>query len=71
MSVPSVAVVYEAIAHTLRDFGYWNTDLHMIREVHEAMLAGADLPHGLLGRLASDQIKDVGLPGASGARLVP
>ncbi len=53
--------VYEAVAKSLREFGYPDTTGAMIKETHDAMLegkTGADLPHGVVSRFAEDQLKD-------------
>ena len=54
-------LVYEAIAKSLREYGYPDTTAAMIKETHDAMIegkTGADLPHGVVGRFAADQLTD-------------
>lgn len=53
--------IYEAIANSLREFGYKDASAEMIRDTHEAMKegkTGADLPHNIIGRFAERQIND-------------
>lgn len=51
----------EAIAKSLRDFGYPDVTGPMIREVYDAWVAGKrddELPHGIVGRFAESQIEE-------------
>lgn len=53
--------VYTAIARNLREFGYSDVTWKMVEEVHEAMKQGKrkfDLPHGIIGPFAENQIND-------------
>lgn len=51
--------VYEAIAASLRQFGYPDVKASMISDTHEAMKRGEkDLPHGIVGMFAEKQIKE-------------
>lgn len=50
--------LYATIASNLREFGYPNITAKMVRETHEAMRAGEDLPHGIIGMFASDQLTE-------------
>jgi hypothetical protein len=52
---------YIAIARNLRDFGYPDVSGVMIQEIHEAMKAGAPLPHGVIGMFAKGQLEENGL----------
>lgn len=49
---------YEAVTKSLVEFGYPDTTPAMVREIHEAMKAGKEIPHGIIGRFAEGQIKD-------------
>jgi len=51
--------IYKAIARNLQEFGYPETTPAQIREVHEAMKSGDDLPHGVIGMFAKDQLDDI------------
>lgn len=51
----------EAVALSLREFGYRDTTRDMIRDVLDAYKSGkreADLPHGVVGRFAESQIAE-------------
>jgi hypothetical protein len=50
--------IYRSIARNLREFGYPGVSVKMVREIHEAMRAGEDLPHGIIGMFASDQLTE-------------
>lgn len=50
--------VYTLIARALRDFGYPNVTPTMIAEVHLAMRAKNDIPHGVVGMFAQSQLTD-------------
>jgi hypothetical protein len=53
--------VYNAIALSLREFGYPDAKASMIMGTYNAMNEGrkeADLPHGVIGRFAYSQILD-------------
>lgn len=59
--MPKLQDAYEAIARSLREFGYPDVTSAMIRETHKAMKEGkegADLPHGIVGRFASSQLEE-------------
>jgi hypothetical protein len=59
--------ICEAIAEALRDFGYPETTGLMIREIFNAFVAGkrgSDLPHGVIGRFAEGQLKELADAGA-------
>lgn len=49
---------YGAIARNLREFGYPDVSSRMVRDVHEAMKLGDDLPYGVVGMFAQDQLAD-------------
>lgn len=49
---------YEAVARSLREFGYPDVNASMIREVHNAMKSGVDLPHGVIGLFAKSQLEE-------------
>lgn len=51
--------VYRAIAANLREFGYPDVTGAMVREVHESMLVGGDLPHGVVGMFAKGQLEEL------------
>lgn len=51
---------YEAVARSLRDFGYSDASAEMVRATHEAMRAGkAEMPHGVIGMFAQRQLEEV------------
>lgn len=50
--------LYASIASNLREFGYPHITAKMVRETHEAMRAGEDLPHGIIGMFAADQLTE-------------
>ena len=51
--------VYEAIARSLREFGYPDTTAAMVEEIHEAKRAGEGvLPHGIVGMFADSQLNE-------------
>jgi hypothetical protein len=51
-----VSTIYAMIARNLREFGYPDVSASMIREVHDAIRAGSELPHGIIGMFASNQL---------------
>ena len=54
--------VCNSVAKSLREYGYPDTSAAMIADVFEAMKAGkqdAELPHGIIGRFAESQLRDV------------
>jgi hypothetical protein len=58
MSDPKLTMAYQAAARNLREFGYADITPDMIREAHEAWLAGRDLPHGVIGMFAKGYFED-------------
>jgi hypothetical protein len=50
--------VYDAIAASLRKFGYPSTTAAQIREVHEDLTAKRPLRHGIVGMFAKKQIDE-------------
>lgn len=66
MTSPNDLAVYQRIAQNLREFGYGDVSRNMVAEVHEAMTAGAELPHGVVGMFAKRQL-DEALGDDSGA----
>lgn len=53
---------FEAVAKSLREFGYPDATASMIAEVYAAMKegkTGMDLPHGIVGMFAERQIEEV------------
>lgn len=50
---------FVAIARNLRDFGYPDVDAKMIAETYQAMQAGTELPHGIVGMFAKRQIEEL------------
>lgn len=50
--------VYNAIARNLREFGYSDVSGRMVREVHDAMRSGSELPHGIVGMFARKQLQE-------------
>jgi|HubBroStandDraft_2_1064218.scaffolds.fasta_scaffold409250_2 hypothetical protein len=58
---PTLADAMEAIAESLRQFGYPDATAQMIRETYDAWLGGArndKLPHGIIGMFAESQISE-------------
>lgn len=52
---------YEAVARSLREFGYPHASAEMVRDTHAAMKAGAaEMPHGIVGMFAESQLKEAG-----------
>ena len=49
----------EAVARSLREFGYPDVTAAMIREVFDAWEAGQKLPHGIVGMFAERQFSEV------------
>lgn len=49
----------EAVAKSLRDFGYPDADAQKMREVFDAWKDGKELPHGILGMFAERQFEEV------------
>ena len=52
------AHIYAAIAKSLRDFGYNDVRPDQIKETHEAMIAGTEIPHGVIGLFAKGQLQE-------------
>jgi len=52
------ADIYAAIAQSLREFGYDHVRPDQIKDTHEAMIAGTEIPHGVIGLFAKDQLQD-------------
>lgn len=53
-----MSTIYTAIARNLRTFGYTDVTAKMVEEVDEARRAGRDLPHGIVGMFAADQLDE-------------
>lgn len=50
---------YEAVARSLREFGYPDCQASMVRETHEAMIRGDEtMPHGIIGMFAKRQMDE-------------
>lgn len=53
---------YEAVARSLREFGYPDASGLMVKETHEALLAGkrgmGELPHGVISMFAESQMRE-------------
>lgn len=57
----TIAMLCDAVARNLREFGYRDVSGPMIEDVWQAMKAGktgSDLPHGIVGQFAESQITD-------------
>jgi hypothetical protein len=50
---------FEAVARSLREFGYPDATAQMVAETYTAMKRGDPLPHGIVGMFAEGQIKEV------------
>lgn len=58
----TLGMAMEAIAKSLREFGYPDTTATMIREIYDAWLSGkrgTDLPHNIIGMFAERQFEEV------------
>lgn len=53
------ARIHEAVADSLRQFGYPDVTAKDVAEVHEAMKNGQPLPHGIVGLFAERQLRDL------------
>lgn len=61
MSNPTLNDALDAIARSLREFGYPDASLEMMRDTWAAFRAGkrdADLPHGIVGMFAARQMEE-------------
>lgn len=56
--------IYAAVAKSLVEFGYPDVTGAMVAEVHAAMKAGEELPHGIVGMFAEGQLRDLEEAGA-------
>ena len=57
--MPTKNGAYEAIARSLREFGYPDAECGMIRDTHEAMVAGKEeMPHGIIGMFAQRELEE-------------
>jgi hypothetical protein len=54
-------MTYKAIARNLREFGYSDVTEKMILDVHQAMIKDEDIPHGIIGMFAKDQLEEADL----------
>lgn len=53
------ARAYEAIAKSLREFGYPDASAKMVEATHKAIIAGdKKMPHGIVGMFAESQLKE-------------
>lgn len=51
---------FEAVARSLREFGYPDATAQMVSDTYSAMKKGdADMPHGIIGMFAERQIDEV------------
>ena len=58
----SLGDAMEAVARSLREFGYTDVTAKSVREIYDAWLAGKrfpDLPHGVIGGFAERQFDEV------------
>lgn len=59
--ISTLTEAYEAVAQSLRDFGYPDVTATMVREAHAAMKQGErTLPHDIVGQFAQSQLEVVG-----------
>ncbi len=57
---PRLRDVYEAVAESLREFGYPDATADMVRATHDAMKRGdAEMPHGIVGMFAQRQLDEL------------
>lgn len=50
---PDLDIAFDAVARSLREFGYPDVTGLMVREIHTAWLHSKPLPHGIIGMFAS------------------
>lgn len=50
--------VFEAIAQSLRDFGYAGAPADQVKDTWEAMWDDKPIPHGVIGAFAESQLKN-------------
>lgn len=51
---------FEAVARSLREFGYPDASAKMVSDTYDAMKRGdKKLPHGVVGMFAESQLKEV------------
>lgn len=59
---PTRADAYEAIAQSLREFGYGDCTAKMVEETHAAMKQGKttidEMPHGVVSAFAQSQLEE-------------
>lgn len=53
------ALAFSLIAKSLRDFGYPSVTAEQVADVYNAMKANQPLPHGIIGKFAASQLKDL------------
>jgi hypothetical protein len=53
--------VYPRIVRNLRDFGFEDATVEMVREVHEALDKGQETPYGPAGMFACGQLEAASL----------
>ncbi len=59
MARPTLNDACEAVAQSLREFGYPGATATMVSDTYAAVCAGSDaMPHGIIGAFAAAQIKD-------------
>ena len=57
MAKPTFNDACEAVARSLRDFGYPDASAQMVSDTYDAIRDGKDVPHGIVGAFAAEQIK--------------
>lgn len=62
MSLNTKKAVYEAVAKSLREFGYPDASAAMVKDTYGAMLEERTIPHGIIGKFAESQLRDVWEP---------
>ncbi len=58
MAKPTFNDACEAVARSLRDFGYPDASAQMVSDTYDAVRDGEAIPHGIVGAFAAEQIKD-------------
>ena len=54
MTIHTLRQIYEAVAVSLREFGYTYATADMISDTHKAMKTGGPIPHGIIGMFANE-----------------
>ena len=58
MAKPNFNDACEAVARSLREFGYPDASAQMVSDTYDAVRDGKAIPHEIVGAFAAEQIKD-------------